>query len=98
VRALKSRLHIARLAALFVLLGASGFAETGRDRQIRALVEAKFKPNGPGTAILVSRNGTPLHMAGYGLANINEKTLITPDSLFGNKFSRQNKAMIVSDS
>ena len=80
--AFKSGLHIARLATLFVLLAAPGFAETTREKEIRALVEVKFNPDGPGAAILVSRNGAPLHLAGYGLANVKAKTSITPDSLF----------------
>jgi CubicO group peptidase (beta-lactamase class C family) len=72
---------IARLAALFVLVAATCLAGT-RDKEIRALVEAKFNPDGPGAAILVSRNAVPLHLAGYGLANVKDKTSITPDSLF----------------
>jgi CubicO group peptidase (beta-lactamase class C family) len=53
-----------------------------RESEIRALVEEKIDVNGPGLAILVSRNGVPLHMAGYGLADVKAGTPITPDSLF----------------
>ena len=49
---------------------------------MRALVEEKIDSHGPGVAILVSRNGVPLHLAGYGLADIEAGTPITPDSLF----------------
>lgn len=50
--------------------------------EIRALVEEKVGVNGPGAAVLVSRAGVPLHMAGYGLADLKAGTRITPDSLF----------------
>jgi CubicO group peptidase (beta-lactamase class C family) len=53
-----------------------------RATEVRALVEKKIDVNGPGAAILVSRNGVPLHMARYGLADIKAGTPITPDSLF----------------
>jgi len=53
-----------------------------RESEIRALVEEKIDVNGPGVAILVSRHGVPLHMAGYGMADVKAGTPITPDSLF----------------
>ncbi len=52
------------------------------DDKVRALLEDKVDRDGPGVAILVSRNGVPLHMAGYGLADVKAGTSITPDSLF----------------
>lgn len=61
-------------------LGAS--EENAHAKEIRALVEGKVDRDGPGVAILVSRNGKPLHLAGYGLADIKEAVPITPDSLF----------------
>lgn len=63
-------------------LVASVFAQNRHDKEIRDLVEAKFDRDGPGVAILVSRDGVPLHLAGYGLADTNERTRITADSLF----------------
>ncbi len=53
-----------------------------REDKVRALVEEKIDRDGPGVAILVSRNGVPLHMAGYGLGDIKTGRAITPDSLF----------------
>jgi CubicO group peptidase (beta-lactamase class C family) len=73
---------VARWSAVFVFLATPVFAETPREKEIRALVEAKLKPDGPGAAVLVSRNGVPLHLAGYGLANVKDQRPITPDSLF----------------
>jgi CubicO group peptidase (beta-lactamase class C family) len=53
-----------------------------QDDKVRALVEARIGRDGPGVAILVSRNGVPLHLAGYGLADVKSETPITADSLF----------------
>ena len=52
------------------------------ESEIRALIEDKFDLEGPGVAILVSRRGGPLHMAGYGMADVKARAPITPDSLF----------------
>lgn len=62
--------------------GAAPPNERERESEVRALAEKKIKVNGPGIAVLVSRNGTPLHIAGYGLANIKARSPITADSLF----------------
>ena len=50
--------------------------------KIRALVEESFDADGPGVAILVSRNGEPLHLSGFGMADVKAGKPITPDSLF----------------
>lgn len=76
-----------RTAALLLLVVASRLAlgaesENTHAKEIRALVDAKFDRDGPGVAILVSRNGAPLHMAGYGMADVKRAAPITPDSLF----------------
>ena len=74
--------------ALFALAILSSNAVLGatprneREREIRALVEEKIDLKGPGVAVLVSRHGEPLHMAGYGMADIGTGAPITPDSLF----------------
>jgi CubicO group peptidase (beta-lactamase class C family) len=36
----------------------------------------------PGLAVLVTREGQVIHMAGYGLADIDSETPVTPDSIF----------------
>ena len=56
--------------------------EQERESEIRALIEEKFDLHGPGVAVLVSRRGVPLHMAGYGMADVKTRAPITPDSLF----------------
>lgn len=79
--------HVLCLAfALLVALGSPAALdakqENEHESEIRRLVEKKINVNGPGVAILVSRQGTPLHLAGYGLADVKAGTPITPDSLF----------------
>jgi CubicO group peptidase (beta-lactamase class C family) len=62
--------------------GLSAAPQKARESEIRALVEKRIDGNGPGAAILVSRNGAPLHLSGYGLADVKMRAPITPDSLF----------------
>ena len=75
------RLSVA-LAALVAPVYLRAAQENSHGHEIRALVEAKIERDGPGVAILVSRNGAPIHMAGYGLADVKEAVPITTDSLF----------------
>jgi len=70
------------LAVLAATLQVSATEEASRVREIEALVEQKINRDGPGVAILVSRNGVPLRTSGYGLADMKAGTPITPDSLF----------------
>ena len=60
----------------------SAAPQNARENEVRALVEKKIDGNGPGVAILVSRNGAPLHLGGYGLADVKRRVPITADSLF----------------
>lgn len=74
--------------ALVALLTLASTAASGatprheRESEIRALVEERIDVKGPGVAILVSQRGVPLHMAGYGMADVKSGAPITPDSLF----------------
>ncbi|MEN3369571.1 MAG: hypothetical protein V7609_1714 [Verrucomicrobiota bacterium] len=70
------------LAALAGPIGLHAAQPNLHGSEIRALVEEKIDVNGPGVAILVSRHGVPLHLAGYGLADIKAGARITPESLF----------------
>ncbi len=79
--------HPTLFPALFVFLvvsrpGLGAPEEDTHEREIRALIEAQIERHGPGVAVLVSRKGVPLHLAGYGLADVKSETPITPDSLF----------------
>lgn len=54
----------------------------GPSAQIDALFESVVAENSPGAAVMVIRDGEILHAQGYGLANIEEGTPITPQSAF----------------
>lgn len=49
---------------------------------IDTLAEAFVGDTTPGLGVLVLREGKVLHMAGYGFADIDEETPVTPDSIF----------------
>ena len=73
------------LAALAILFSNTAFgldSEREYENEIRALIEEKIDLQGPGVAVLVSRRGVPLHMAGYGMADVKSRAPISQDSLF----------------
>lgn len=49
---------------------------------IDALAETFIGDTTPGLGVLVTRQGQPLHIAGYGLADLDTETPVTPDSIF----------------
>jgi CubicO group peptidase (beta-lactamase class C family) len=49
---------------------------------IDALADAFIGDTTPGLGVLVTRQGEPLHIAGYGLADLEAETPVTPDSIF----------------
>lgn len=76
------RLFLTVTVALAAPLRLQGLEPKSREKGIRELVENKIDSDGPGVAVLVSRNGVPLHMAGYGLADVKARLPITADSFF----------------
>ena len=79
------RSHRVALAALAILFSNTAFgldSEREDESEIRALIEEKIDLQGPGVAVLVSRRGVPLHMAGYGMADVKSRAPISQDSLF----------------
>lgn len=50
--------------------------------KIDAIMGAVIPQDGPGCAVGVSQNGKPLHLAGYGMANLLKSEAITPDTSF----------------
>jgi CubicO group peptidase (beta-lactamase class C family) len=81
------RRALARITALFFLLsGASvGYPATS-DEKSAAAVDEVFsdltKSGSPGCALGVYRDGKIIYAKGYGLANIEENVVITPQSVF----------------
>jgi CubicO group peptidase (beta-lactamase class C family) len=73
--------------ALVVLLGpAAGLvlAEPPPPQpSVDDLVGRFIRPDGPGAAVLVLRDGRTLLARGYGLADVEKRVPVTPDSVFG---------------
>lgn len=72
-----------RLACLALL--AAPFPALAEEPQIEAVddaVAAVIGTETPGLAVLVTREGEVIHAAGYGFADIDRETPVTPQSLF----------------
>jgi CubicO group peptidase (beta-lactamase class C family) len=50
--------------------------------EIDAIMNAEVKPDGPGAAIAVVKDGSVVHRSGYGLANVEWNIPIQPDTIF----------------
>lgn len=74
---------LALFCALFVVVvfPASLFAETPSEWSDKHLRE-QVKPDMPGVAVLVARDGQILFQGGYGLADVEKKTPITTETKF----------------
>jgi CubicO group peptidase (beta-lactamase class C family) len=72
------------------LLALDGFCQAdpeasdleSKSRQVGALFDSIAGVDAPGAAVLVARNGTVLHVKGYGFANIEHHVPITPQTKF----------------
>jgi D-alanyl-D-alanine carboxypeptidase len=64
--------------------------------QADAIVETAFPADGPGAAIIITRGGRTLYAAGRGLADVEARRPITPDSIFRfGSMSKQFTAAVV---
>ena len=63
-----------------VVQAADGPAEQAA--QIDRIMSAAYPPDQPGAAVLVARNGEVIFRQGYGLANLEHKVPISPDTVF----------------
>jgi len=77
------------LLFLSLFLGPFGPAQTGgpvSDKdlasQIDKLLTGVYKPDGPGAAVLVKKQGKVILRKGYGLANLELDVLVEPDMIF----------------
>lgn len=69
------------LASIAFCVSLPAQAEPNLDA-IDTIAEAFVGDSTPGLGVLVLREGKVLHIAGYGFADIDEETPVTPDSLF----------------
>lgn len=68
--------------ALLVVLACSCAKKKEIPAQIDDLFANEFKPNEPGAAVLVMNNGKVIFEKGYGLADVDTKEKVTPETLF----------------
>jgi CubicO group peptidase (beta-lactamase class C family) len=62
-------------------LAGSQREDQGQIQEIDALVSAQIDPHGPGLALAVVKHGEPIHRMGYGMANLEWKQPIGPDTV-----------------
>jgi D-alanyl-D-alanine carboxypeptidase len=77
--------RLAALLALALALGARGGQaqdSAAVARAIDSILAASYPANGPGAAVLVTRGGRVLLRKGYGLANVERGTAVTPETVF----------------
>jgi CubicO group peptidase (beta-lactamase class C family) len=72
----------ARWAILLVLLAAPAAAQGSRTDQVRAILDRTFEPDGPGAIVVVARRGEVLLQETAGLADLESRRKITPQSVF----------------
>jgi CubicO group peptidase (beta-lactamase class C family) len=78
--------HLIRTGITLVLLSfvPLSHAQTPPDlaTRIDATVASYFKPDEPGVAVIVVKDGKPVYRNAYGMANIAGKAMLKPDSVF----------------
>ena len=70
------------MAAILLAAAAAGAAQGPDPAEVDKVFADQTKPGSPGCALAVARNGKLLYEKGYGLANIEERVPITPQSVF----------------
>jgi CubicO group peptidase (beta-lactamase class C family) len=67
---------------LLLVTGCRCDAAAAQSETVDAWVKANLVPVAPGIAVAVLRKGEVLHRAGYGLADVEAKTPVTPETVF----------------
>ena len=99
------RLCLALCAAILATNGAIGAEDTGRQLHNGAAIDAVFSDVGqsaPGYAVGILKDGHALIAKGYGLANIEDRVAITPDTVFhlaslSKQFTASAVALLILD-
>jgi CubicO group peptidase (beta-lactamase class C family) len=73
---------VKRTLILLLLLSLPLAAQEPLSQQLDAIASAYFAPDAPGAAVLVLKGGKPLLRKGYGMADLEQGTKITPESVF----------------
>ena len=75
-------LGIAAFVAGVAGAGAAAAPPADLKAKADAIVEAAFPADGPGGAVIITRGGETLYAAGRGLADVEGRRPITPDTVF----------------
>ncbi len=65
-----------------VALLAAGTAQEDLSSAVDEIVRKRLEPDGPGAAVLVVRDGKVVHRKGYGLANLEHRVPVAPETVF----------------
>ena len=57
-------------------------ADVARSAKIDEYVASQISPDGPGLSLGIIKSGELVHAAGYGLANLNSRVPIAPNTIF----------------
>ncbi len=79
-----SKLFVAAAALAAAISATAAAAEPPADlkAQADAILAAAYPADGPGAAVIVTRGGKTIYAAGRGLADIDSRRPITPDTMF----------------
>src|SRR5688572_26399757 len=74
-----------KIFILFLLIPVFVYAQT-LEKQVVASIDTylseKYPANEPGASVLIVKNNKVFFRKGYGLANVESKTTVTPDMVF----------------
>src|ERR1700704_1641528 len=101
-QAMKEYKHIAVAAAVVLFLTQLCLASAGTDAVDGIVVAEMKRQYSPGVAIAIVKNGRPVKVAGYGLANIEDQAKVTSTTFFqtgsgGKQFVAALVLLLVND-
>ena len=88
---------------LAIILASPAVAQTDVAARVDALVAAEMtRQNIPGVSLAVVKNGEPVLVKGYGLANLEHRVPVTPETIFqsgsvGKQFTSAAMMLLVED-
>jgi len=70
------------LLIIFLIAGANQATAQKMQKEFDLLVSSKYKPNEPGAAVLVAKNGEVIYRKAFGLANMELEVAMRPEMVF----------------
>jgi D-alanyl-D-alanine carboxypeptidase len=75
-------LHLLVLAGLATVAGPASAIPSDLESRADAVLEAAYPADGPGAAVIITERGRVVYARGRGLADLEARTPITPDTVF----------------